>query len=263
MGRTSNVPLLLLKVLTTRMGRRLLMLAMMASWRFAKWSPRPICCEMGARTGVTIARAEDDRWLHDDYGPTCRWPGAGMIASLSGSVTHQVAMHGVYAVFVLMAIDAVFPAASELVMLFAGALAAGAAASKLSLPGTSVGPGLTAYLVLASAGTIGYVAGSVVGWVIGYRGGRQLVLHHGDSIHLTAKQFERAERWFDRWGAPAVLIGRIIPFVRSFISIPAGIFRMPLLTYIFLRSSDRHSGRSRWPGSGGRSERATPTSTRQ
>ena len=189
---------------------------------------------MGAWTGVTIAPAGDDPWLHDDYGPTCRWPGADMIASLSGSVTHQVAVHGVYAVFVLMAIDAVFPAASELVMLFAGALAAGAAASTLSLPGTSVGPGLTAYLVLASTGTIGYLAGSVVGWVIGYRGGRQLVLHHGDSIHLTAKQFERAERWFDRWGAPAVLIGRIIPFVRSFISIPAGIFRMPLLTYILL-----------------------------
>lgn len=157
-----------------------------------------------------------------------------MIASLSSSVTHQIVVHGVYAVFVLMAVDAVFPAASELVMLFAGAIAAGAGASTLNLATTHVGPGTTAYLVLASTGTIGYLAGSIVGWVIGYRGGRQLVLHHGDSIHLTTKRLERAERWFDRWGAPAVLIGRIVPFVRSFISIPAGIFEMPLITYALL-----------------------------
>ena len=83
-------------------------------------------------------------------------------------------------------------------------------------------------------GTIGYLAGGIVGWVIGYRGGRQLVLLHGDSIHLTPKRLERAERWFDRWGAMAVLIGRVIPFVRSFISIPAGIFEMPLLAYVVL-----------------------------
>ena len=157
-----------------------------------------------------------------------------MIASLSSSVTHQIVVHGVYAVFVLMAVDAVFPAASELVMLFAGAIAAGTGASALSLPGTHVGPGTTAYLVLAGVGTIGYLAGSIVGCVIGYRGGRQLVLRHGDSIHLTAKRLERAERWFDRWGAMAVLVGRIVPFVRSFISIPAGIFEMPLLTYAVL-----------------------------
>ncbi len=157
-----------------------------------------------------------------------------MIASLSSSVTHQIVVHGVYAVFVLMAVDAVFPAASELVMLFAGAIAAGAGASTLSLPGAHVGPGLTAYLILASVGTIGYLVGGIVGWVIGYRGGRQLVLHHGASIHLTPKRLERAERWFDRWGAMAVLVGRVVPFVRSFISIPAGIFEMPLLTYVVL-----------------------------
>ena len=133
-----------------------------------------------------------------------------------------------------MAVDAVLPAASELVMLFAGAIAAGAGASTLSVPGTHVGPGTTAYLVLACTGTIGYLAGSIVGWVIGYRGGRQLVLHYGDSIHLTPKRLERAERWVARWGAAAGLVGRIVPFVRSFISIPAGIFAMSLPTYVVL-----------------------------
>ena len=157
-----------------------------------------------------------------------------VIASLSSSITHQIAVHGVYAVFVLMAVDAVFPAASELVMLFAGAIAAGAGASALNVPGAQMGPGTTSYLVLAGVGTIGYLGGSIVGWLIGYRGGRQLVLHHGDAIHLNAERLERAERWFERWGTTAVLVGRIVPFVRSFISIPAGIFEMPLLAYIVL-----------------------------
>jgi membrane protein DedA with SNARE-associated domain len=157
-----------------------------------------------------------------------------MIASLSGSVTHQIATHGVYAVFVLMAIDAVFPAASELVMLFAGAIAAGAGAASLSLPGAQIGPGIASYLVLAAAGTIGYLAGSIAGWVIGYRGGRPLVEKHGGAIHLTPARLERAERWFERWGKAAVLVGRIVPLVRSFISIPAGIFGMPLASYVAL-----------------------------
>src|SRR5579862_7350899 len=85
-----------------------------------------------------------------------------MLASLSGSITHQIATHGVYAVLVLMAIDAIFPAGSELVMVFAGAIAAGAGTRSLHLPGAHLGPGLASYLVLAGAGTLGYLAGSIV-----------------------------------------------------------------------------------------------------
>ena len=78
-----------------------------------------------------------------------------MLASLSGSLTSQVASHGVYAVFVLMAVDAVFPAVSELVMLYAGAVAAGAftAAANVSVFGASVSFGWPAYLAIALAGT--------------------------------------------------------------------------------------------------------------
>ena len=64
-----------------------------------------------------------------------------VVASLSSSISNQVVIHGVYAVFVLMAVDAVFPAASELVMLFAGAIAGGAGASSISLPGTRAARG--------------------------------------------------------------------------------------------------------------------------
>ena len=149
-----------------------------------------------------------------------------MVASLSSHLTSQVASHGIYAVFVLMAIDAVFPAASELVMLYAGAVAAGefSSAGHVSLFGAKVGFGWPAYLAMALSGTLGYLAGSIGGWAIGYYGGRPLLERRGRWLHLTPQDLDRAERWFDR----------ITPVVRSFISIPAGVFRMPLASYTVL-----------------------------
>jgi membrane protein DedA with SNARE-associated domain len=150
-------------------------------------------------------------------------------------LTSIIGDHGVYAVFALMLIDAVFPAASELVMVYAGALAAGAiAGSHVSLFGSTIGSGLTAYVVMALAGTVGYLVGSVIGWGIGYYGGRPLVERHGRWLHLNAEKLARAERWFDRWDDLAVLIGRVTPVIRSFVSIPAGVFRMPLARYTVL-----------------------------
>ena len=159
-----------------------------------------------------------------------------MVASLSSHLTSQVASHGIYAVFVLMAIDAVFPAASELVMLYAGAVAAGefSSAGHVSLFGAKVGFGWPAYLAMALSGTLGYLAGSIGGWAIGYYGGRPLLERRGRWLHLTPQDLDRAERWFDRWNVWAVFLGRITPVVRSFISIPAGVFRMPLASYTVL-----------------------------
>jgi membrane protein DedA with SNARE-associated domain len=76
--------------------------------------------------------------------------------------------------------------------------------------------------------------GSVVGWAIGLYGGRPLLERRGRWLHLGEDKLQRAERWFDRWDDLAVLIGRLTPVVRSFISIPAGIFRMPLWRYTVL-----------------------------
>src|SRR6266542_3838798 len=114
-----------------------------------------------------------------------------MLASLTGSLTSYVRDHGVYAVLLLMLVDAVFPAASELVMVVGGALAAGAFGASVSLFGMNVAHGFWSYVVIALAGTIGYLVG-------------------------------------------AVLVGRITPVVRSFVSIPAGIFRVPLAPYTAL-----------------------------
>jgi membrane protein DedA with SNARE-associated domain len=157
-----------------------------------------------------------------------------VLASVSSSITSQIANHGVYAVFVLMAIDAVFPAASELVMLYGGAVAAGAFSARVSLFGASIGSGTGAYLVMAVAGTLGYLVGSVIGWWVGHYGGRPLLERRGRWLHLTPEKLDRAERWFDRWDVWAVLVGRITPVVRSFISIPAGVFEMPLAPYTAL-----------------------------
>jgi membrane protein DedA with SNARE-associated domain len=149
-------------------------------------------------------------------------------------VTHFVTAHGAYAVFLLMAIDAVFPAASELVMVVAGALAAGVFSDSVSVFGAKVGSGAGAYVVVALAGTLGYFVGALIGWWIGARGGRPLLERHGRWFHLSHENLERAERWFDRWGNVGVLIGRITPVVRSFVSIPAGVFRMPIVPYAVL-----------------------------
>ncbi len=159
-----------------------------------------------------------------------------MLASVSSSFTSQVASHGAYAVFVLMAIDAVFPAASELVMLYAGAVAAGvfSSAHSVSLFGAKIGFGASAFVVMALAGTLGYLVGSIVGWWVGLRGGRRLLERHGRWLHLGPERLERAERWFDRWGNVGVLIGRLTPLVRSFVSIPAGVFEMRLAPYSVL-----------------------------
>jgi membrane protein DedA with SNARE-associated domain len=156
------------------------------------------------------------------------------LASLTSTLTDFVGSHGVYAVFLLMAVDAVFPAGSEIVMLYAGALASGGLAQHAAAFGTTLHPGLEAYVVLALSGALGYLVGSLAGWAIGRRGGHALVERHGRWLHLPRERMERAERWFDRYGALAVFLGRLTPIARSFISIPAGVLGSPLVPYTLL-----------------------------
>ena len=148
-------------------------------------------------------------------------------------MTSFLAQNGLWAVFVLMALDAVFPAASELVMLYAGALASGALTDQLVVFGTERS-GPDALVAVAVTGTLGYLAGSLVGWWIGRRGGRPFLERRGRWLHLNAARMQRAERWFDRWDDWAVFIGRLTPLARSFISIPAGVFGAPLRRYTVL-----------------------------
>jgi membrane protein DedA with SNARE-associated domain len=157
------------------------------------------------------------------------------VAGVTSTLTSLIGNHGVYAVFLLMAIDAVFPAASELVMVYAGALAAGAfAGQSVTLFGHEVTSHAWAYVVMSLAGTLGYLVGAIAGWAIGYYGGRPLLEQRGRWFHLSPDKLDRAERWFDRWDDLAALVGRVTPVIRSFISIPAGIFEMPFWRYTAL-----------------------------
>jgi membrane protein DedA with SNARE-associated domain len=161
-----------------------------------------------------------------------------LVASVTSVITDRVIEilgdHGLYAVFLLMLVDAVLPAFSELVMVYAGALAAGAFSTSVVLFGHEFESGFAAWLAMVLAGTIGYTIGSILGWAIGVYGGRPFLERRGRWFHLSHERLERAERWFDRWGDWAVLIGRITPVARSFISIPAGVFRMPFGRYVVL-----------------------------
>jgi prepilin-type N-terminal cleavage/methylation domain-containing protein len=158
-----------------------------------------------------------------------------VVASITQTLTDWVAQHGAYAIFVIMAIDAVFPAGGELTMLVAGALAGGALAGHHPVVlGHTLPTGLESYVVLALVGTLGYVAGSLAGWALGRWGGRPLLESHGRWLHLGPDNLDRAERWFDRHGRAAVFLGRLTPVVRSFISIPAGAMEFPLGPYVAL-----------------------------
>lgn len=160
---------------------------------------------------------------------------ASILSDISSAITDFIGDYGLYAVFFLMLIDAVLPAASELVMVYGGALAAGAfAGQSVTLFGTTFEEGFPAYVAIALAGTFGYLIGSIGGWWIGDTGGRAFLERHGKWIHLDAARVARAEAWFERWEDKAVFLGRVTPVVRSFISVPAGVFRVPLQRYTWL-----------------------------
>jgi membrane protein DedA with SNARE-associated domain len=162
-------------------------------------------------------------------------PVASVLSGITDALTTLIGDHGLYAVCGLMLVDAVLPAASELVMVYGGAVAAGAfAGQEVVLFGRELDSGLPAYLAIALGGTVGYVLGSILGWAIGLYGGRPFVERRGRWLHLGPERLERADRLFERYGDLTVLVGRVLPVVRSFVAIPAGVARMPLGRYTLL-----------------------------
>ncbi len=151
-----------------------------------------------------------------------------VLASVTESVVtatwHFVRDGGLPAVFVLMALgSACIPIPSEVVMLFAGFAVAD--------PG---GSGAHHHLTMTGivlAGLLGTLVGSWVAYAIG-RGGRlELMERHGHLARFVPAhpaQIARADRWFARYGEMTVLFGRVIPLVRAFVSLPAGVAKMPL-----------------------------------
>jgi membrane protein DedA with SNARE-associated domain len=160
---------------------------------------------------------------------------ASALSEITEAITSTIGDYGLYAVFALMLVDAVLPAASEVVMVYAGALASGAfAGQEVVLFGRTMEEGFPAYVAVALAGTIGYTIGSIGGWAIGLYGGRPYLERHGRWLHVDERKLERAERWFERWEGWAVFLGRLTPVIRSFVSIPAGVLEAPFVRYTLL-----------------------------
>jgi membrane protein DedA with SNARE-associated domain len=142
---------------------------------------------------------------------------------VSSFITHWVSSGGIILVFLLMAAESCgVPFPSEVIMPFAGFLAA---QGQMSLTGAIL------------AGTLGNVAGSLVAYVLAARFGRPLLLGPGRRIGINASHLDIADRWFERHGLTAVLVGRVLPVVRTYISFPAGLahvepVRFTLLTFI-------------------------------
>jgi len=156
-----------------------------------------------------------------------------VLASVTSSVTSFIGDYGLYAVFLLMLVSAVFPAASELVMLYAGAVASGAFASThVTAFGHPIETAVWAYLAVTTTGIVANMIGAAVGWAIGSLGGRPFLERHGRWLHVDAEKLDRTERRFHDRGALAVPLGFALPLARSFVAIPAGIVRVDLRRFV-------------------------------
>lgn len=146
-----------------------------------------------------------------------------MLATLSRLITDQVAQYGLLAVFLLMLLgSACIPIPSEVVMAFGGALASPTfAAHVLGDPGAELG--LVSVMVV---GVVGSLVGSWLAYWAGYAGGRPLINRWGRYLLLRPHEVDRAHDWFERRGEFAVFFLRLLPLIRAFISLPAGVARM-------------------------------------
>jgi membrane protein DedA with SNARE-associated domain len=148
-----------------------------------------------------------------------------LVALVAGFVVATISGAGYGGIVLLMAIEsACIPLPSEIIMPFAGYL---------------VSTGRFNLALVATAGAIGCNVGSTIAYTIGAYGGRPLVERWGALVLIGRRELKAADWFFDRWGGVAVFVGRLLPVIRTFIALPAGIARMPQLRfqlYTFLGS---------------------------
>lgn len=145
---------------------------------------------------------------------------ASITEPLINFATDVVEKMGLPGIFVLMTLEsACIPIPSEATMLFAGFNVANGEYSLLA-----------ATLVGASANLVG----SWIAYAVGYYGRVELLEKHGRKLHISRRQLQQADRWFERYGSWAVFLTRMLPIVRTFISLPAGVARMPFVRFSVL-----------------------------
>lgn len=140
-----------------------------------------------------------------------------LLAPIAAWVVAVISTAGYAGVAGLMAVEsACIPLPSEVIMPFAGYLAS---------------TGRFSLVLAATAGAVGCNLGSTIAYAVGARGGRPLVERWGRYVLLSSEDLDWAERFFRRYGGVAVLVGRLLPVIRTFIALPAGIARMPQLKF--------------------------------
>lgn len=148
-----------------------------------------------------------------------------IIAVLAGFIIGGISLLGYWGVAIMMAIEsAAIPLPSEIIMPFAGYL---------------VSQGKFTLLGITLAGSIGSVVGSVLAWWVGLKGGRKFIEKYGKYVLLSSHDLNLADNFFKKYGVAAVFFSRMLPVVRTFISLPAGIAKMNLskfIIYTFLGS---------------------------
>ena len=139
-------------------------------------------------------------------------------------IVSEITKHGYLAIFGLMTLEsACIPIPSEAVMGFAGALTAGV---------TIVGVSSHLNIITAAiVGVVGNLVGSLISYFVGRTGGRAIVERWGKYVLIRHHDLDKSEAFFKKHGDVAVLIGRILPVVRTFISLPAGVAEMPTLKF--------------------------------
>jgi membrane protein DedA with SNARE-associated domain len=152
-----------------------------------------------------------------------------MIAELlSGYITQFISTIGYAGVFILMTLEsAALPVPSEVVMPFAGFVV------------YQAHQGVFNVFLISIVGAVGCTAGSVLSYYIGYKGGRPFIEKYGKYLFIESSHMQLAETWFNKYGDRAVLFSRLLPVVRTFISLPAGIGKYDLkklVTFSFIGS---------------------------
>jgi membrane protein DedA with SNARE-associated domain len=148
-----------------------------------------------------------------------------IIAALTGLIVWVIAGSGYPGIVLLMAIEsACIPLPSEVIMPFSGALTIASIAAAYHRAPFDL-------LWVATAGALGCNLGSAVAYWIGAHGGRPLVERYGAYILLSRRELDWADRFFHKYGNIAVFLSRLLPVVRTFIALPAGIARMPQLRF--------------------------------
>ena len=134
---------------------------------------------------------------------------------------------GYAGVFVAMTIEsAMIPLPSELILPFAGFLVSDPAQIE-PLTGRAWD-----FWIAVIVGTGGNTTGSTIAYAIGRYGGRPFLERYGRYLLIRGHDLELADRWFARWGAPTAFFSRLLPIVRTFISFPAGVARMPFRAFV-------------------------------